>query len=295
MTTIQTKPAPRMGGIESRAMLAHLSISSCEFRRKDKRVTEEVLSDERAERNAGVFTTRIIPPTALAKIGRTISAARARHFQFTSPWSDTGSRILATAMWQKYNTAMGKVRDDFNTAVVEFLNEYPKLVAAAHTRLGGLTPGEYPDVELLRSRFGMSFTYYPVPTAGDFRVEMDHHVLDNIRSEIESNTMASMETATRDLWGRMHEMVERIHVRCSSADGTIRESMLNNARELVELLPAMNITNDPGLETMRLTIKDKLCKMSTAMLQTSPVYRQDAASEAKSILDKMAQFGFKPQ
>jgi hypothetical protein len=68
-----------------------------------------------------------------------------------------------------------------------------------------------------------------------------------------------------------------------------RDSMLENTREICALLPRLNFTDDPDLETMRQQVEATLLKHPEA-LRNDPDLRRDTAAEAKKIMDAMGVF-----
>jgi hypothetical protein len=63
--------------------------------------------------------------------------------------------------------------------------------------------------------------------------------------------------------------------------------MIDNARDLCELLPRLNFADDPRLEAMRQEIESKLLK-NPEILRLHPEIRRDTAADAKAIMDKMS-------
>jgi hypothetical protein len=66
--------------------------------------------------------------------------------------------------------------------------------------------------------------------------------------------------------------------------------MLEHARELCDLLPRLNIGDDPNLENMRQEVEGKLASLSTDAIRNDPTVRQGAADDAAAIMDKMRAF-----
>jgi len=65
--------------------------------------------------------------------------------------------------------------------------------------------------------------------------------------------------------------------------------MVDNAREICALLPRLNFTDDPNLESMRQEVEASLIKHPDA-LRNDPDLRRDTAAQAKQIMDKMSVF-----
>jgi hypothetical protein len=66
--------------------------------------------------------------------------------------------------------------------------------------------------------------------------------------------------------------------------------MVENARELCALLPRLNFTDDPNLETMRQQVEATIAGHHPDALRNDPDLRRDTAAEAKAIMEKMKSF-----
>lgn len=288
--TTQAEPKPT-GAIAERAMLANQCISVWEGRKKDKTISDEVLTDATAQKDAGAWWTRTVPQSALKAIGLAVHHARKAHWESTLPWSDAGPRVLPASMFFEYTSKMQKAKAEFDAAVEGFLVEYPKLVAEAPARLGKLmTDVEFPSVDQLRSKFSFSTQITPLPSAGDFRVDLGADRTNDIREQIEAQSNASMARAMGDLWTRLHAAVDKIATRLSDDEAVFRDSLIENLVDLCELLPKMNVTQDQNLDAMRDEVLSKLSKQDPEVLRKNKPARADAAKAANEIAEKMKAF-----
>ena len=103
----------------------------------------------------------------------------------------------------------------------------------------------------------------------------------------------------RDLWERVHSAVSRMSRNLNSygtdpATGRIvhpfRDSMVENLRALVEVLPKLNVSGDPHLDDMRQRLVQALCPHDAQELRDDAGLRRSVASEADAILDAMADY-----
>jgi hypothetical protein len=79
-------------------------------------------------------------------------------------------------------------------------------------------------------------------------------------------------------------MVERL----SDPDAVFRDSLVGNIVRLTDLLPRLNLHDDPALEAMRRQIEASLCRYSPAQLRCDKQVRRQAATEAQNVLDAMS-------
>jgi predicted DNA-binding transcriptional regulator YafY len=74
------------------------------------------------------------------------------------------------------------------------------------------------------------------------------------------------------------------------SDGVFRDSTVRNLEEIVDLLPGLNLLDDPDLEAMRLDVKARLAGYDPKDLRKDTAVRAEAAREANEIMERMAGF-----
>lgn len=293
----------RHNSIQSRAMLASLSISKWLATRTDKRVTEEVASNHGVNsRRAGHYRKHAIDvehPTYRA-VGTAISSLRSRHFYWTLPWGENGARILPAANFDKYSADMRILRTDFDNAVANFVADYPTLAAKARSELGTMfDPSDYPQD--ISAKFGVEVSIMPLPDANDFRVDLPDDAIDEIRGNIKRDMERSMTDAMRDpykrLFDRVHSIAENVgNIGGEGADGKKRvgavyDSTIEGLRDLCNILDGLNLTGDPQLTDFgarALALIDGID--AKAIRDMAPGQRVDIAQQASQIESDMAAF-----
>lgn len=291
MSTKSKKTETTRDDLTTRAMLATLNISTWSARKKDKDVQRDVTDENKAQRDAGAWWTRIIPPKALSGIGAAEDQARTYHNLHTRPWHDGGCRILPAVTFMEYTKAMREARVKFEEAVELFLSEYPTLVSQAAERLGDLyKPDQYPTVSELRGKFGFNISISPLPSAADFRVDLGAEHVAEIRRQIEADAKATFADSMRSLWERLHGAVQKLADRLGDSEARLHASLISNLAEVCDLLPALNIEGDQTLEAMRQDVVKRLCSQDIEQLREDEAARGQAATTAKAIADRVAQY-----
>lgn len=277
--------------IQEKAMLANLHIGNWEGRRKDKNTGEKVISEARAEKDAGSWWTRIVPPRMLKDIGVSVSQGRGAHFRMTLPWSDIGPRILPAAMYMEYTAEMRRIKKGYRGAVEAFLAEYPHEVARAKERLGELYREEaYPEVDTLRKCFRWHVDILPIPDAGDFRVDLGAEETARIKENIERSVAATFNKAQEDLFQRMFQVVSRVAERLGDPEKIFRDSLIKGVVDLCDLLPKMNVTEDPRIDKLRDKVMKQIGTHTADDLRGDKTRRAKTADAAKKIMDDIKAF-----
>jgi hypothetical protein len=286
-----TKTVPVVG-IHSRAMLVKLSVSCWDGRRFDKKITAEVNEAHAASSDAGRYNKQLLggkknAPSHAEAISKG-GAARRTFYAQTLPWADEGWRLLPTANYEAFTDAMRKARVEFEAAVDTFVAEYPDLREQARKLLNGMYRQEdYPSASALRRKFSFSVEFSPVPSQGDFRLDLPQDQL----SEIEARTMSRVERATKDAmedaYARLRGVVEHVSETLTQPGKVFRDSIIGNVAEMVEVLTRLNVTDDPKLEEIRQRVEDELSDLNPDTLRKQPRVRARAAKTAGDILKAM--------
>ncbi len=272
--------------LQSKAMLAQLSISQWTASKQDKRATGEVEQAHGAH-DAGKFNKKLVAKELLEPISKIASKVRETHYHYTLSWSDAGPRILPSSLFGEYTAAFRNLKSQFEFAVDKMIQAYPLEVQAARARLGTLyEPGDYPDPTDMKGRFALKLEFTPVPDGDDFRVsvgEADRQLLaESVRESVRSRQSAAV-TAT---YSRVRDVVTRIEERLSIPDAIFKDSLITNAIELCQVLDGLNITDDPTITDICQDIRDHLL-MPPSTLRGSPNIRTLTATHAKRILERL--------
>lgn len=282
-------------GIHSSAMLVELSISSWTARKLDRRVSEEVDANKATKARAGNYNKNLLAGTSvLDAITKYAANARQWHLKQTLPWSDSGLRLLPMANFLEYKKQLGEVEANYNRLVDTFIQAYPNLVSAASFTLGELfNREEYPDAEVVRNKFDFVYHFTPVPMAGDFRVDVNDAALNELRQSFEKQYNERLENAMRDVWGRLHTCLTHMKDRLTDevVDGdakrkVFRDSLVENAMELIDMMPALNLTKDPKLTQATHDLRQALLGIEAKDLRDSQTTRQDVRMRVDEILSK---------
>lgn len=243
--------------ISSSALLVELNISVWPASKLDREITDKVNSDASAVRGASQTKKNLFAGTSLRKdISDFAARVRLYHNKHTLPWADKGERMLPTALFMDYKQTINGFEQTFNMMCQNFFIEYPRLVVEAPTNLGSMYKAEdYPELTDVRLKFGFRRAVKPVPEAGDFRLDIPAHDLDEMREEFLKQQNNKLAEAMREPWERLHEMLVGISDKLTDVEGDgkkrYHDTLISNPIELCSLLTKLNVTKDPKLEDAR--------------------------------------------
>jgi len=243
--------------ISSSALLVELNISVWPASKLDREITDKVNTDASAVKGASQTKKNLFAGTSLRKdISDFAARIRLYHNKHTLPWADKGERMLPTALFMDYKQTINGFEQTFNMMCQNFFIEYPRLVIEAPTNLGSMYKAEdYPELTDVKLKFGFRRAVKPVPEAGDFRLDIPAHDLDEMREEFLKQQNNKLAEAMREPWDRLHEMLVGISEKLTDVEGDSKkryhDTLISNPIELCSLLTKLNVTNDPKLEEAR--------------------------------------------
>ena len=269
--------------LTEKAMLVRQRIKTWSGRKIDKQITNDVIDQHHASPDSGRWNKVLVAKDALETVNKTVSEARAHHYQHTLIWEDGGTRILPAAAYFDYMDGQRDLQSGFETAAAEFARNYPQYIADARQNLNSMfNPCDYPPVHDILGRFAFATIVSPLPDKDDFRVTLADAERDRIQAEIEDRNNQILADATAECWQRLHDCVQKMAERLSDSDNRFRDTLVTNLRELVDLLPKLNLANDPRLERMRQDIAGRLCQNDPATLRPASRAFNSAARARQS-------------
>jgi hypothetical protein len=277
-------------------MLVEFNASVWTARKLDKTTTNEVV----ASKNAGAKDAARVNKHLLA--GRTEldiiqqAVGRARQFVYdnTAPWSDSGLRLLPTVNFMKFTERMNDFEEEMETLVKAFVVIYPTLITAQALALGDMFKrDDYPSANEMMTKFSFRVNYMPVPSSGDFRVDVGNQAQAELKARLESLTQERIDSAMADVRERLSTHLKRMSDRLTTdyvggeaKQRRFHDTLVDGALELCDLTKALNVTNDVALETARSQLEQLLVGVTPTDLRKNEAIRQDVKRNVDAILDK---------
>lgn len=277
-----------MNEITTKAVLVKLSISQFSPKRQDAKTTQEVLVERNATDRAGVWVKNLIDPKKLNDITLVASNTRIMHYELSLPWTDEGWRILPITIYPVYHDTMRKMKQEFLSEVDSFLIQYPQYIEDAKLALTGMfNIREYPSTEQIKRKFGFGVDFSPLPCAEDFRISLGTQDLADMQTEVEQRVTLATNQAMKELWSRLATPVQHMLNKLKDTEAIFRDSILENIKQIVELIPLLNITGDVELLKIAQECEQQLTSYNPDILRTNKTVRQEAAQQAEELLKRM--------
>lgn len=282
--------------IDTCAMLVEFNASVWTARKLDKSTTDEVVNAKNAAAKdaARVNKHLLAGRTELDVIQQLVNRARTFVYDHTLPWSDSGLRLLPTTNFIKFTERMNQFEEEFEATVKAFVAIYPTLITAQAMALGDMFKREdYPTANQIMTKFAFRLNFMPVPTAGDFRVDVGNAAQEELKAKLEQLAQERVEAAMADIKDRLATHLKRMsdrlttdYINGEAKQRRFHDSLVDGALELCDMAKALNLTNDMNLESARSELEQLLVGVSPEELRKNQAVRQDVKKNVDAILDK---------
>lgn len=285
-------------GIETSAMLVEFNVSVWTARKLDKKTTDEVVvSKNAAAKDAARVNKHLLAGrTELDDIQQTVTRARNYVYEQTLPWSDSGMRLLPTAQFMAFNSRMQKFEDEINIKFEDFITVYPTLITAQAMALGDMFKrDDYPTQDEIRSKFAVRCTYMPVPTSGDFRVDIGNVAQEELKKTLDVVVAERIDAAMQDVKVRLRDHLVRMSDRLTTdtvggeeKGRRFHDTLVSTACDLCELVKGLNLTNDRQLESARYELQQVIQGVTPEELRKNGAVRQEVKTRVDGLLGKFS-------
>jgi len=284
--------------IDTCAMLVEFNASQWTARKLDKSTTDEVLKGKQAgdKGAARVNKNLLAGRKELEIINQLVGEVRTYMYNNTLPWSDAGIRLLPTTKFMDFNNTMSTYESKFNDLVDEFISVYPTLITAQAMALGDMfNRNDFPAPNDIAHRFSFRLNFMPVPTAGDFRIDVGNDAQEEIKKKLSKladeridNAMRDIKTRLKDHLARMSDRLAVDVVNKEVKTRTFHDSLLHTAHDLCNLVKSLNVTNDQDLEQARRALEEAINGIDIQDLRKDMPTRNEVKANVDAILNKFS-------
>jgi hypothetical protein len=283
-------------GLEQRAILVSYSARSWTGEAPDKNAGRAIT--EEFGNKAGTTKTRktLVDPGEIKKNSKAFGAVYSWYRENTLPWENRrgGARLLPGENYERFKTGLEPLIQAANDRADAFAEIYPELITEFKPKLSGLYDAKnYPAAEMIRAEFSLSLNYFPLPISpGSLTLKfLGRAELDKLKAEIGTTWEAQEAAATGDLYKRLALYVGHMADKLTDPEAVFRDSLVNNLKELCDLIPGLNFAANPELAELAEATRAKLANISPETLRTDLKVRGQIAGEAGELLAKITGAG----
>ena len=289
--------------LSEKAMLVSLTIRMPSNSKQDKEASDEVSSNHDTKEGLARVNKSLFDKEAVKGFRSAAADARKVIYDMTLPWTQKGVKILLAENYFKLVEKIDVIKAAFLAGSRSFIDRYEDLVEQSLRDLGSLGKREdYPTREEIEAAFEFDLKFSPLSEASDWRVQLGAAEEERIKQQMMDTHMRAVQKAQAEPWQRVLEAVqalaERLEERSRQEDeGTegrktpIKEALIDNLVDLVDLLPGLNIADDPKINTVARDIKTMLTGVTTEGLKGSVPLQRKVAENARKLEEKVAQWG----
>jgi hypothetical protein len=313
-----------------KAVLVSLNAPIMPNTKEDKELTEEFMKHKKIGRKGGKWSKNLLPPHAFEKMRKIASDFRNQvHYKLTLTWED-GQQLLPAGVADRYKAAAEEAQAEFFKAKREFADRYHEAYtvprdsrdAAEYFALlesrempvpkprgenieipcyvdqakimhnGTFNPSLYPSWGKIAKRFDFQVAYSPVPRASHFLSSgFAAEAIEEMRQAQEARTEERVSAAKKETWDRLIGPVQHMAESLTSADTIFRDSLIGNVKDIVALIPALNMTGDSELAAAAKEIEDRFANLDPEVLRNDAAVRKEVGSAAKRLVSTFGKVG----
>ena len=290
--------------MSSTELLQHKALTVRLFRKKlprnklDKVLSAELSKLKDVQDTASLRVNKsLFTKAATESYMKVLSEAGKFYYLTTSPWDDKGFRLLSIEVYPDFTKKFKNYTRDFRAAVEGFMDSIEEDINLMKESLGSAfdrndynflyrSNGEL-DREELRKAFVLELEYGTVADPNDIRANLTEDDRQIIADHITKKNTEKFAASQKHLIITLHEHIVKIHERLCESTNVFRDTLIGNLEDLCDLIPKMNIANDPALNKLAADAKTMLCKWDPQTIRTDDKVRAEVAAEADKILTNM--------
>ncbi len=219
----------------------------------------------------------------------------------TVPWS-TGVDMLNIDHYMDFTSGLRQLVDTANQAVNSLCVVWDDEVQKDLIRLAKIAvvrgkpnladPSDYPDVNELRSKFGIDVRYMPVPTTGDFRVGISDEDKASLQQQLDDAGNNATTHVLNSMITPMKRAIEKLNVPIGSNGSVFRDTLIDNLVDVAERMNKVNLSDDPAIQNkiddLRSLVGQYASPIGKDTLRSSQTVREKAVRQIDGLVSQMA-------
>ena len=259
-------------------ILLRFSAGRPQFYKKDKELTAETQDNNGMSSDAGNFNKCLVPSSYLKKWDKTVTALRAKFYELTSPWDDSGYRICTPDAFWKFQRDYTEHQTILDGIKNEFVNEYTNIIDQQRHRLGAAFHlSDFPTLESITGKFRIETDVAEVPKKG---------ALIHLGEAEEKRMLEKAEQRLNESHlGNYHRLLRAVnHLAATLSDDAkvknCKSSTLTNVQELAEVIPDINFKEDPLLNQLAEQTRELCSSLTMSEIKKDDAIREKIAAGA---------------
>ena len=264
--------------------------------KKQMKEAVDAINDKYGARDAGIFSKNVFSNKFLAKIRKVkndfYKRMRDVTLSYEKPW-----RMLPIEEKAELDIAYAAAKNEWDIALDEVEATYAIELKERELDLGELfDPSDYPKKEEIRSMFVFEM---PPPKAIENTDDLRVLLSDEELEMVEKNFVRMYNKSLSGVWDRIEENVSRLSDSIEKYEVVVdpvtgkektlhgyHQTAVDNLRNLVKVLPSLNIDNNPKLEEIADRIETELTRYDVSELKDNDRISKNVKDSADKILEE---------
>jgi hypothetical protein len=218
----------------------------------------------------------------------------------TVPWT-TGVDMLNMNHYMEFTSGLRKRVDDAYKAVdtlclfwqdeVDADLERLSQIAIAKGKPNLANANDYPDVDELRSKFGIDIRYMPVPTTGDFRVGISDEDKESLQQQLDDAEVNANKHVLQSMIVPLERAIAKLSVPIGTDGSVFRDTLVDNLVEVSERMNKINISDDAmmqgQIDDLRNLVSAYSSEMGKDLLRSHQGAREKAVTKIDTLVRNM--------
>ena len=210
----------------------------------------------------------------------------------TVPWT-TGVDMLNITHYMDVTRGLRDLIAKADATVADLVRHWDDEVRADYNRLlptGHACLDDYPTASEVAEKFGIEVRFMPVPTAGDFRVQISDEDKASLQKQLEDAERNAARHVIEQMLEPMKRAVDKLAVPIGDDGSIFRDSLIDNMVEVAERMNRVNISDDPVVRDRINDLRSLIGAYSRNkdVLRNSQSVREKAATQINDLVSQMA-------
>lgn len=303
--------------VQERVLILECAISMFGNSKKDKKGTETLKQQHNVKDGRSNASKTVLDPAALAGGVAIQQKLRQLIYRNTVPYDKNGRSMIPTSLW--FNKVAAEARtlesEFYDWVDKDFMPNYLNHKTQAEYDLNdSYDEADYPDPARMRKKFAFKIHTSLFPDysklsdaqktvfGADELEHMEKQMKERIEAAVTGSLITRLSKSLLDpenqnnpgIVVRLKNFQERVILKDQGVDvgkkGFFKDSLIENVQEEVEIIPTLNITDDPIVQHFVERVEKEVCAYPASTLRVNDNLRSQVIASAEDILDKMSYY-----
>jgi hypothetical protein len=258
----------------------------------DKELTKDIINQKDMSEDAGKWQLYLISKKHFERLHANSRKFDKFHNERTIPWNGKSEGLLPTKMFKEYDEGMkALIQERAEIVRDDLVFKWEDIKLESKSRLGDrYNEADFPNVLDLEQMFKAGVEYYPIPPVDSLQLRnLLSGDIETIQNMAKEKQAIQLEEGMRDVWRRIYEIAQRIADTLKEPEKKFQKTMIEDAVEMARLIPQLNITDDPELNSLKDRLENEIVKYDPKTLRESLEARKEVADAAQKMLDSISE------